>query len=143
MQTDFAAVPDWFSWENAGGSVAVADIDADGRPDIVVLMVDNPPGQNAGYYRVGYASDDAGNLSGGWSDWHRVPDWFPAENDAAGVAVADVNGNGQPDVIVYMIDATVGANQAYYRIGWSLDPTSGTVTSGWSDWQKYRTGSPG
>jgi hypothetical protein len=136
MQTDFTAVPDWFPWENAGGSVAVADIDADGRPDIVVLMVDNPPGRNAGYYRVGHAFDDAGNLSGGWSDWQPVPDWFPAENDAAGIAVTDVNGNGQPDVIVYMIDAPAGANQGYYRIGWSLDPTSGTVTGGWTDWQQ-------
>ncbi|MGH3791216.1 MAG: FG-GAP-like repeat-containing protein, partial [Pseudonocardiaceae bacterium] len=114
----------------------MADIDADGRPDIVLLMVDDPPGQNTGYYRVGHAVDGAGNLSGGWSDWQRIPDWFSAENDAAGIAVADVNGNGQLDVIVYMIDAPAGANQGYYRVGWSLDPTTATVTGGWSDWQQ-------
>jgi hypothetical protein len=136
MQTDFTAVPDWLPWENAGGSVAVVDIDRDGRPDIVLLMVDNPPAQNAGYYRVGHGLDDGGTLSGGWSDWQRVPDWFSLENDAAGIAVADVNGNDQFDVIAFMIDAPAGGNQGYYRVGWSLDPTSGAVTGGWSDWQQ-------
>ncbi len=44
MDTDFAVVPDWFPWENAGASIAVADVDADGRPDVVLLMVDAPRG---------------------------------------------------------------------------------------------------
>ena len=59
MQTPFTAVPDWFSDENAGASVAVADVDADGRPDVVLLMVDAPPGANAASYRLGRALDDA------------------------------------------------------------------------------------
>jgi hypothetical protein len=37
MNTDFLAIPDWFSYENAGAGIAVADLNADGFPDLVVL----------------------------------------------------------------------------------------------------------
>jgi len=135
MQSDFTAVPNWFSWENAGASVAVADIDRDGHPDVVLLMVDAPAGASAGYYRVGREVDDAGGAAGGWIGWQPVPNWFPAVTAGAGVAVADVRGTGQLDLVVFLIDAPDGPNQGYYRVGWSLDPGSGAVTGGWSGWQ--------
>lgn len=50
MPTDFIAVPDWGSWENQGGGVAVADLTGDGRPDLLVLQVDSPEGANRGLY---------------------------------------------------------------------------------------------
>jgi hypothetical protein len=93
--TDFTAVPDWFPAENAGAGLAVADIDGDGRLDMVVLMVDAPPGPNQGYYRVGHRVDHDGNLEGGWGPWLAVLDWFGWENAAAGIAVADVDGDGR------------------------------------------------
>jgi hypothetical protein len=43
-------VPHWFAWENQGGAVALARLG--GRDRLLVLMVDNPPGQNAGFYQV-------------------------------------------------------------------------------------------
>ena len=57
--TPWTDVPDWFPWENQGGSVAVADLDGDGSRDLVVLMTDNAiqagdtGGQNQGYIKVG------------------------------------------------------------------------------------------
>jgi FG-GAP repeat len=91
MITDFTAVPDWFPFQNAGAGLAVGDVDGDGRPDLVVLMVDDPQGQNAGYYQVGWGVAD-GEVSGGWSAWAAVPDWFSWANEGAGVAVADHGG---------------------------------------------------
>ena len=47
MNTDFAAVPDWFPAENAGAGIEVADINGDGFDDVLVFMIDNPAGQNS------------------------------------------------------------------------------------------------
>ena len=132
MDTDFTAVPDWFPAANAGAGIAVADLNSDGRPDVVVLMVDDPPGQNMGYYRVGLGTDDEGTV-GEWTAWTAVPDWTSWANDGAGIAVADVSGNGRPDLVVFMVDAVPNAaNAGYYRVGWDLD-AAGQVRD-WSPW---------
>src|SRR3954451_18461625 len=73
-------IPDWFPWENADGGVACADVTGNGRPDLIVLMVDSPQGQNAGYYRVGRDLSDQGVVTGGWTPWIPIPDWFSWEN---------------------------------------------------------------
>lgn len=87
MITDFTAVPDWFPFQNAGAGLAVGDVDGDGRPDLVVFMVDAPDGQNAGYFLVGWGLSAAGAVTGGWSPWTPVPDWFSWANAGADVTV--------------------------------------------------------
>jgi hypothetical protein len=133
MPTGFVNVPDWFAWENQGGGIAVGSLTGGGQSDIVVLMVDSPPGQNRGLYRVGTQLDAAGTPAGGWGPWIEIPDWFSFENQGAGCALWDLNGNGQLDLIVFMIDAPEGQNRAFYRVGRSLD-ANGIVTGGWSAW---------
>ena len=39
------------------------------------------------------------------TDFTAVPDWFAAENADGGAAVGDVTGDGQPDLLVFAIDA--------------------------------------
>ena len=90
----FRTIPDWFSHENAGAAVTVADVTGNGRPDLIALMVDSPPGPNRGLYRVGRDLDATGNPMGGWTQWMDVPDWFSWENQGAGIAIADVTGDG-------------------------------------------------
>jgi len=125
-------VPGWFGGETADGDVAVADISGTGRPDLVVLHVDNPAGENHGVYRVGRDLDAHGNPTGGWSGLKVVPGWFGGETQGAGVAVADVSGSGRPDLVVFHVDAPEGDNHGYYRIGWDLD-AAGVAQGGWTD----------
>ena len=125
------AIPGWFGAEDQGAGVAIADINGNGRPDLVVFHIDNPGGENHGYYRIGWNLDTAGNVTGGWSPVIPVPGWFGAEDQGAGIAIADISGNGRPDLVVFHIDNPGGENHGYYRIGWNLD-TAGNVTGGWS-----------
>lgn len=125
------AVPGWFGAEDQGAGVALADINRNGTVDLLVFHVDNPGGENHGYYRVGWNLNTAGDPTGGWSPIKAVPGWFGAEDQGAGIALADINGNGSQDLVVYHIDNPGGENHGYYRIGWNLNAT-GDVTGGWS-----------
>ena len=134
MNTDFQAVPDWLPIENAGTGIAVTDLTGAGHRDLLVLNVDAPVGPNAGWYRVGLDADENAVPADGWGPWVAVPDWFPWENAASGLAVADLSGDGRPDLVIFMVDDVPnGPNAGYYQIGWSLDG-AGAVTGGWSGW---------
>lgn len=130
MPKGYLQIPDWFPLENQGGNIAVADLNGNGLPDLVVVMVDNPPGRNRGLFRVGRDLDAGGNPTGGWTGWFEVPDWFSFENQGAGIALGDVNGDGKQDLVVLMIDSPPGKNQGFYRIGKALDQ-NGNVAGGW------------
>ena len=129
----WTAVPDWLSADTQGAGIALADLNGNGSPDLIVLMVDNAAQLNRGVYRVGHDLDAAGNVTGGWSDWHDVP-WFSWENQGAGIAVADLSGNGRPDIVVMAVDNGLQQNRGVYRVGRDLD-ADGNPTGGWSDWR--------
>ena len=131
--TEWIDVPDWFSFENQGAGVAVADVDKDGRQDLFVFMIDNPGGKNQGYYRVGKGLNAAGVVEGGWGPWIPVPDWFSFENQHGAIALADLDGDGDLELIVFMIDNPGQVNRGVYRIGRKLD-AAGNVTGGWTGW---------
>src|SRR5689334_3235690 len=84
MPTGFRDVPDWTFWENQGAGVAVADLGGGGAGDLVVFVIDNAVGLNRGLFRVGRALDSGGAVTGGWTAWAEVPDWFSWENQGGG-----------------------------------------------------------
>ncbi len=133
MPTSFLPVPDWFSWENQDVGLAVTDLDNDGHLDLIVFQIDNPPQVNRAYYRTGRHLDGAGNITAGWGPWNEVPDWISWDNQGADIAVADINDDGRPELIMFRIDSPAGENKGQYRIGWRLD-ADGVVSDGWSDW---------
>lgn len=136
MPLTFLPVPDWTSSENQGANIAVADLDKNGLPELIVLRVDHPtPGPNRGFYRVGQGLDAQGNMTGGWGPWIEIPQWNAHDNQGTGIAVADF-GNDGLGLIVFQIEHRVpGPNQGLYRVGRKLD-AQGHVTGGWSNWQQ-------
>jgi hypothetical protein len=134
MAKGFLNIPDWFSFENQGGGVATADLSGSGQQDLVAFMVDNPPGQNRGLYRIGRDLDASGNVTGGFTPWIDVPDWFSFENQGAGVAVADIDKDGKQDLIVFMIDNPPGQRRTLpgwqvFGRKWQRERRLGTVDS--------------
>jgi len=130
---DFLPIPDWFSWENQGADLAVASLANDGTLDLVVFMIDNLDGQNRGVYRVGKTLTPDGAVAGAWMPWIDVPDWFSWENQGAGIAVADLDQDGQQDLVIFMVDSTPEQNRGMFRVGRKLD-AFGNVTGGWTPW---------
>jgi hypothetical protein len=110
----FIAVPDWFSQENEGAGIAVTDLPATGgQQHLAVLMVDGGPQQNRGLYRLGRNLDANGTVTGGWTPWVDVPDWFSWENQGADLAVADLGNGGGRDLVVLMVDGGPQQNRGF------------------------------
>ena len=126
--TDFFKIPGWFGDNNDGGGITVTDINGNGKPDLVVFNIDDPSGANGGYYRIGWDLDKEGNIAN-WSGHYNIP-WQGNYQQGGGITATDVNGDGTPDLIVFMIDAPDGPNTGYYRIGY-MD-SEGKVTK-WGD----------
>ncbi|MBI2345900.1 MAG: DUF4382 domain-containing protein [Deltaproteobacteria bacterium] len=116
-------IPGWFGAHDQGGGIAVADLNGNGIPEILVMHIDNPDGENAGYYRVG--TDCAVGGCAAWGAPIQVPGWFGAHDEGGDIAVADLNGTGIPDLLVMHIDNPDGENAGYYRIG--VDCNAGGV----------------
>ena len=124
-----SAIARW-SFDDEGRQLT--DVSGNGQLDLLVFHLDNPGGDNHGYYRIGWNLNAAGTPTGGWSSVVPVPGWFGWENQGAGVALGDTNGNGRLDLVAFHLDNPAGENHGHYRIGRDLN-TNGLVTGGWSN----------
>lgn len=109
-----------------GAGVAIAQIDNNPLPDLILMGNDAPAGANQFRYKVAFNLDANGNYAsvsplystGGVGDLQ----------ESADVAVGDVNGNGIPDLIFLGDDAPGGRNEFRYIVAFDLN-TSGAFTS--------------
>lgn len=133
MALAFHQIPDWTSWENQGGNIAISDLDKDGFPEIIVLRIDHPtPGPNAAFYRVGRKLAADGTVAS-WGPWIQIPDWNSDENQGGGIAVANFGADGLALIVFQVRHLVPGPNAGLFRVGRKLD-AQGNVTGGWTNW---------
>ena len=125
-------VPGGFGSEKYCVGIALADLDRNSRPDLIVFYIDHHEEENRGYYRIGKHLDSNGVATVGWSEPIQIPGAFTKQNHGVSIAIADLNRNGRPDLIVFYIEHPEGENRGYYRVGKSLD-ANGFTTGGWSE----------
>lgn len=107
---------------NQGSGVAIGDIDKNGRPDMILMGIDNPKGKNNFWYKVlydidenGYYSKESSILSISAEGW---------ENSGGDIALCDLNNNGILDMVLLCTDKPTTAGRAYrwYYVAYDLKP---------------------
>ena len=107
---------------NQGAGVAIGDIDKNGRPDMILMGIDNPKGKNNFWYKVlydidenGYYSKESSILSISAEGW---------ENAGGDIAICDLNNNGILDMVLLCTDKPTTAGRAYrwYYVAYDLKP---------------------
>lgn len=111
-----------------GAGAAVADINVNGKPDLVLLAYDNPAAANSFRYRIGWDLTKNGATS--WTPGFIEVGGVGTEAQGAGVAIADIDQNGTLDMVLMAYDNPKGPNTFRYRIGWNLNHKG--VATNWS-----------
>jgi hypothetical protein len=90
-------IPEGGSEENQHGRLAIANFGGTNGLALVVFQVQHVvPGPNIGRFRIGRNLTADGTVTGGWSAWQTVPNWISWSDQGAAIAIADLDGNGQP-----------------------------------------------
>lgn len=110
-----------------GAGAAAANLNGNSRPDLLLMAYDAPDGANNFRYRVAFDLDTEGRPAR-WGD-AVIVGGVGNTGHGAGADIADINGDGKPDVIIMAYDAPKGANNFRYKIGFSLDPVNGRPAS--------------
>jgi hypothetical protein len=101
-------------WETAGGGVDVGDIDNDGTNEIVFLGVEST--LNTPRFII-YKIDIGGNVEGGWRPFIEVPLDATYSLGGGSLSLADIDNDGDLDMIVMGVEQNPGDDTYRIRFG--------------------------
>lgn len=112
--------------------IALVDLDADRRPELVIAYAVSAPGLPTRlYYRVGWHLDTAGNVKEGWSESKPIPWSHSGVVRGLGVDIADLDDDDRADIAVLVVEDHNGADRASIQVGHAIN-RRGNVVGGWS-----------
>jgi len=113
-----------------GAGLTFTNLDSNSRPEMVIMAYDAPGGANNFRYRIGWNMKTNGYATS-WSSYVMVGGVGDL-GEGAGVALANIDSNPRPEMILMAYDAPGGANNFRYRVGWNVR-MNGYATS-WSNY---------
>ncbi len=84
------------------------------------MAVNDLDGANSLTFMIGWDLDANGKVTGGYSQ-HTTDAILGDRTEGAGLAIADLDGNGSPEYIIDTVDDPDGANRHNYLIGWNAN----------------------
>lgn len=110
------AIGNWWGSSNQGAGAALYDIDGNGLQDLVVVHIDHPDSGNKIYYRIGWNLSKTTGQATSWSSPTAAAVWAGSASAGADVALADLDGNGRPEMIIGQVDDPSPNNYFYYNV---------------------------
>jgi len=123
-------ISELLGFENAGGGATLADLDSNGKQELIVYNVQDQGDRDcAGEYHIGWNLSSTTGEPTKWTT-HKEAD-FSSNVVGAGVAACDIDRNGVTDLVTYT-RRIGGWNKGYgvLRVGWNLN--SQGVAQSWS-----------
>jgi|GEM_PF-1175068 len=122
----------------AGGGGSLFDIDANNRPELVAMGINDQNDRNLWYYWVYWDMDAKGQT---WTQRSIVltPDFdIGSLTTGGGVALHDIDKNGIPDIILMAVTNNIdgdGRDDFRYAVGWNLTRASEAIPQLWEPLQ--------
>lgn len=123
------------SW---GGGATIADVNGNGRADILFMAVDNPEGLDNFRYTIAWDVDYRGYSGQANPKFYPSPSFmseFGFEHNGGDVVIYDINNDGILDVIFFAIRDWSGEDEWQYVTGYKLN-TNGHIRK----WRSPRRG---
>ncbi len=125
-------------WGGQGAGAALGSIDADPRPDLLMMAYDDAAEDNTFRYKIGF-NLNADGAAQYWSDVV-VIGGLGWEGAGAGVELAFLDSDPRPELIMMALDDPDGPNAYRYKVGWNLDASG--QASNWSPYPEIPVDSP-
>ena len=90
-------------YDSQGGDVSIADLDKNGKPELVFMDVDNPSGGNHLWMEIAWNLDQAGHPTK-WTLNRNSPSVGNLSN-GGGCAVYDIDGDGKYEITNVVLDS--------------------------------------
>jgi len=112
--------------EARGAGIAIVNLDSNPRPEMILMSYNDASGTKVFRYKIGWNVSTSG-VASSWSPVYQVAG-VGSDAQGAGIAIANLDSNPLPDMILMAENSPLGGGLFRYKIGWNVN-TSGVASS--------------